>query len=48
MDSPTRTPSLRACIDLMEQYAMLDNIRHHSLVVARLAEQIQEGSYNFV
>jgi putative nucleotidyltransferase with HDIG domain len=27
----------------MEQYAMLDNIRHHSLVVARLAAQIQQG-----
>jgi len=43
MDSPTRIPTLDACIGLMEQYAMLANIRHHSLVVARLAEQIQEG-----
>ena len=36
-------PSLAECIDLMEQYAMLANIRHHSLVVARLAEQLQGG-----
>ncbi|MDR2550086.1 MAG: HDIG domain-containing protein [Desulfobulbus sp.] len=36
-------PSLAQCIDLMEQYGMLPNIRHHSLVVARLAEQLQGG-----
>ncbi len=27
----------------MEHYAMFDNIRHHSLVVARLAEQLLAG-----
>lgn len=47
MDSPTRIPSLRECIALMERYAMLANIRHHSLVVARLAEQIQQGLASF-
>jgi putative nucleotidyltransferase with HDIG domain len=36
-------PSLPECIQLMEQYGMLTNIRHHSLVVARLAEQLQAG-----
>lgn len=36
-------PSLAQCIDLMDQYGMLPNIRHHSLVVARLAEQLQGG-----
>ena len=36
-------PTLAQCIDLMEQYGMLPNIRHHSLVVARLAEQLQQG-----
>jgi putative nucleotidyltransferase with HDIG domain len=42
---PTRTPipSLEECVRLMEQYAMLANIRHHSLVVARLAGQLIEG-----
>ena len=44
MESVTAViPSLAECIDLMEQYAMLANIRHHSLVVARLAEQLQGG-----
>lgn len=36
-------PSLAECIGLMDQYGMLANIRHHSLVVARLAEQLQAG-----
>ncbi len=30
-------PDLAACIRLMEKYRMLDNIRHHSLIVARIA-----------
>ncbi len=33
-------PELDQCIRLMEQYRMLDNIRHHSLVVARVADQL--------
>lgn len=41
--SRTRTPSLSECVQLMEQYEMLANIRHHSLVVARLAEQLWAG-----
>jgi uncharacterized protein len=40
-------PSLAECIALMEQYGMLTNIRHHSLVVARLAEQIRAGLCSF-
>jgi uncharacterized protein len=36
-------PSLTECIGLMRQYEMLANIRHHSLVVARLAEQLRAG-----
>jgi putative nucleotidyltransferase with HDIG domain len=47
MEHPTDIPSLRQCIALMEQYSMLANIRHHSLVVARLAEQIQQGLSSF-
>lgn len=47
MDTPTALPSLRQCVDLMEQYSMLANIRHHSLVVARLAGQIQEELSRF-
>jgi len=43
MESSLPLPSLHECIRFMDQYAMLDNIRHHSLVVARLAAQIQEG-----
>ena len=35
-----RIPDLGLCIRLMEQYRMLDNIRHHSLVVARVADQL--------
>ncbi len=31
-------PSVRECVRLMDQYRMLDNIRHHSLVVARVAD----------
>lgn len=41
--TPFPVPSLAECIQLMEQYAMLPNIRHHSLVVARLAEQLYQG-----
>ena len=41
--SRIRTPSLQECVQLMEQYGMLANIRHHSLVVARLADQLLAG-----
>lgn len=40
-------PSLAQCLALMEQHGMLANIRHHSLVVARLAAQIQAGLCTF-
>jgi len=33
-----RIPGIDTCIALMEQYAMLPNIRRHSLLVARIAE----------
>jgi len=34
------TPSRATCLALMEQYGMLDNIRQHSLLVARVAETL--------
>ena len=36
-------PTLATCLQLMERYEMLPHIRHHSLVVARLAEQLISG-----
>jgi len=36
-------PTLAECIALMERYGMLVNIRQHSLLVARLAEQLHRG-----
>ncbi len=33
-------PDMAACIHLMGKYRMLDNIRHHSIVVARIADLI--------
>jgi uncharacterized protein len=33
-------PSISACIQLMEEHAMLPNIREHSFVVARVADRI--------
>jgi putative nucleotidyltransferase with HDIG domain len=33
-------PSIKECLAMMDQYAMLDNIREHSFVVARVAEAI--------
>lgn len=34
------TPDLATCIRLMDEYKMLDNIRHHSVVVARVADTL--------
>lgn len=31
-------PDTSTCLRLMDEYGMLDNIRHHSLVVARIAD----------
>ena len=36
-------PSVEACFRLMGQYRMLENIRDHSLVVARIAQFIARG-----
>lgn len=36
-------PSLDLCLSLMDDYGMLANIRHHSLVVASLSEEIRLG-----
>ncbi len=33
-------PDTATCIRLMDEYEMLDNIRHHSLVVARIADAL--------
>ncbi len=33
-------PDTATCIRLMDEYGMLDNIRHHSLVVARIADAL--------
>ena len=36
-------PSVAQCLELMEQYAMLPNIREHSLMVGRVAAFIGQG-----
>lgn len=36
-------PTVEQCSRLMDTYGMLNNIRHHSLVVARLADRIITG-----
>jgi len=36
-------PDINHCLELMEQYDMLPNIRHHSFMVARVAEIITSG-----
>lgn len=41
-------PTITECIRLMEQYEMLENIRHHSLVVARIADLLVDGLQNMV
>jgi putative nucleotidyltransferase with HDIG domain len=38
-----KVPGVKECFDLMEQYQMLPNIKHHSIVVARVAEIITSG-----
>ena len=43
LSSSMHLPSLEACHRLMDEYGMLTNIRRHSLVVARLADQILTG-----
>lgn len=36
-------PTVAQCFELMDQYRMLDNIRNHSLVVARVTECLTRG-----
>ena len=36
-------PSITQCLSLMDRYAMLDNIRAHSLAVARVAKSLLMG-----
>lgn len=43
MDSPVAIPGVNHCLELMEQYQMLPNIRDHSIMVARVAEIIAGG-----
>lgn len=38
-----KIPTVEQCALLMDTYGMLDNIRHHSLVVARLADRLVTG-----
>jgi len=38
-----RTPGINGCIQLMDEYQMLTNIRHHSLVVAQVADVLFSG-----
>ena len=43
MSEPARIPDLARCIELFDAHGMLDNIRHHSLVVAELSARIAQG-----
>lgn len=36
-------PSAQGCFSLMDRYGMLENIRHHSIVVAKVASLITQG-----
>ncbi len=36
-------PSIQKCLELIDHYEMLDNIRHHSFIVARVAETIVQN-----
>ena len=36
-------PSVKECLELMEQYGMLDNIKAHSIMVQRIATIIGQG-----
>jgi uncharacterized protein len=42
-DAPIIIPGVNECLDLMEQYQMLPNIKDHSIVVAEVAEIITNG-----
>ena len=36
-------PTISECFQLMEQYSMLNNIKEHSVIVARVAELLARG-----
>jgi putative nucleotidyltransferase with HDIG domain len=36
-------PSVKECLELMEQYGMLDNIKAHSIMVQKIATIIGQG-----
>ncbi|MGW8193997.1 MAG: HD domain-containing protein [Desulforhopalus sp.] len=38
-----RIPTINQCLEYIEQFEMLDNIRDHSFVVARVAETLVDG-----
>ncbi len=38
-----RTPTIKQCLDFHEQYEMFDNIRAHSLMVARVTVALVDG-----
>ncbi len=38
-----RIPSINQCLEYIDRYEMLDNIRAHSFVVARVAEALVDG-----
>jgi uncharacterized protein len=40
-----RIPSINQCLDYFDSYEMLDNIRAHSFVVARVAETLIDALY---
>lgn len=40
---PKRIPSINQCLEFIDRYEMLDNIRAHSFVVARVAEALVDG-----
>lgn len=43
MDMVRSIPSVSQCLSLFEQYAMLDNIRNHSILVAQVAGGLVDG-----
>ena len=38
-------PSIKQCLEIHDRYGMLDNIRAHSFVVARVAESLVDGLF---
>ncbi|MFW2368068.1 MAG: HD domain-containing protein [Desulforhopalus sp.] len=44
-DDGKKIPAISQCLEFIEVYEMLDNIRAHSFVVARIAETLVDGLY---